>query len=97
MKYNVVIDPIVYFQMAEAMAFVNNVSHKSAEELYQEIMNNIRSLEEFPYRNPIAEEFKVASMDARRMVVWKGRYSILYTVSKNTVNVECFFDNRRIR
>ena len=95
MKYTVIIEQNAFDQIIDCVIFVKNVSTESATKLYEEIMESIRSLEEFPLRNPVDPDFKVANQEERKMIISNGRYFILYSVTDKEVFVEYFKDARK--
>ena len=95
MKYKVDISPLAYSEIIDSVSFLKKVSSKAAEELFQNVIQAIRSLEDFPLRYPTDETFKVSIEEERKMVLGNGRYQIFYCVVNDTVYVECFHDSRK--
>ena len=94
-KYSVTISQRAFTSIFECVSFLKKVSIESAEELYKEMMNSIKSLSSYPDRNLKIANLSIQQIPIRRMIICNGRYAILYKVNNNDVFVYDVLDNRR--
>ena len=69
--YKIDITQQAFLDIYECISFVKNVSKEAANDLYQEIMNSIRSLVEFPKKYPeinITRYLKSAKSQANQSI-----------------------------
>lgn len=94
-EYSILISQTAYFQIVDAVQFVNNVSPDAAKDLYNDIMSSINSLKEMPERCPVVDYLKLPTGETRKLLLCKGRYVILFSIVKDKVNINYFIDTRK--
>ena len=94
-KYNILITQRAYSDIAECVIFVKNVSQDAALRLYEEIIESINSLADFPGKYPEITTFKIKENKVRKMPIHDGRYIILYKVEENNIVVYDILDCRK--
>jgi mRNA-degrading endonuclease RelE of RelBE toxin-antitoxin system len=92
--YNVIIDPAANDRMFDHYEFLARVSESAAEKLLDGLLEDIRSLEFMPYRNPVYDRPYLRSGKYRYMVSC-GRYRIIYQIEGRTVYVDDIQDCRQ--
>lgn len=94
-SYQITITQKAFSDIQECVLFVNNVSKEAATSLYNEIMDNINSLKNFPNSNPNIDGLTIGGVNVKRMPIHHGRYLILYKVEKDLVTIYDILDSRK--
>ena len=94
-SYQITITQKAFSDIQECVLFVNNVSKEAATSLYNEIMDKINSLKNFPNSNPNIDGLTVGGVNVKRMPIHHGRYLILYKVEKDLVTIYDILDSRK--
>ena len=92
--FNVKISSRAQSDRVECIMFLFNINVNSAIELNNEMQKQIKSLEQFPERNPIFDMPKSFPFLVRKLLINK-RYIALYTIEGNDVIVYRILDSRR--
>ena len=93
--YQVVIDPVVNERMAEHMEFLARVSEEAADNLLEEMMAGVKSLQKLPFRNPFYNRTYLPIDKYRSYLFGDGRYRIVYQVVGKFVFVDDVQDTRQ--
>ena len=93
-KYHVIIDPAANDRMAEHMEFLARVSEDAAKRLLDDLINNIRSLSQMPFRYPIYDRPYLPPGKYRYLIACK-RYRIVYQIDGDNVFVDDIQDCRQ--
>lgn len=94
-NYSITITQKAYSSITECVLFVNNVSREAANQLYEEMMNAIRSLSSFPNKYPEVPGLFIRDIKVRKMPIHDGRYVILYKVENDKVVIYDIIDTRK--
>lgn len=94
-KYTVIIAPTVNDRMYDHIKFLARVSESAAENLLDNLVEDMHSLERMPYRNPVFNRPYLKIGKYRYMVSHK-RYLIIYQIIDNTVFIDDILDSRQI-
>lgn len=94
-NYSITITQKAYSSITECVLFVNNVSREAANQLYEEMMNAIRSLSSFPNKYPEVPGLLIRDIKVRKMPIHDGRYVILYKVENDKVVIYDIIDTRK--
>ena len=92
--YKVIVAPAANDRMAEHFEFLTRVSENAAIMLLDGLVNDIESLQEMPYRNPVYDRPYVSTLKYRYLLSNK-RYRIIYQIIDDTVFVEDIQDCRQ--
>ena len=92
--YKVIIDPAANDRMYDHFEFLARVSETAAYKLLDGLMNDIRSLERMPFRNPVYNRPYLKSGKYRYMISC-DRYRIVYQIEQNKVFVDDIQDCRQ--
>ena len=92
--YHVIVDPAANDRMAEHIEFLARVSENAAYCLLDELMAGIRSLETFPYRNPVYNRAYLPEGKYRYLISGR-RYRIVYQIDETFVFVDDIEDCRQ--
>lgn len=95
MKYLVKTSETVYFQILSSMSFLARANENTAKKTLKEILTSIKTLEEFPERNPVVPKLEIIGREVHKFVILNGRYIILYTIVENKVFIDKFLDSRK--
>lgn len=95
MKYLVKTSETVYFQINDSMSFLARVNKIAAKKDLNEILASIKTLEEFPERNPVVPNLEIIGRKVYKFPILNGRYIILYSIVENKVFVNKFLDSRK--
>jgi len=93
-KYMVIVDPAVNDRMYDHFEFLARVSEPAAERLLDNLVEDMRSLEHMPYRNPVFNRPYLKSGKYRYMVSCE-RYLIVYQIVNSTVFIDEIQDSRQ--
>jgi len=93
-EYTVIVDPAANDRMFDHLEFLSQVSEAAAERLLAELVKDIRSLENMPYRNPVYDRPYLPRGKYRYMMSG-GRYRIVYQIDAETVYVDDIQDCRQ--
>lgn len=93
-RHKVIISSVVYDDLNTHLYFLAKTSPQAARKLKSTIVKDIRSLADFPDRNPIYDRPYSPSGRYRYMLSF-GRYRIVYQVDKDTVYVDGIEDCRQ--
>ena len=85
--YTVIIDPAANDKMYDHFEFLAQVSEDAAERLLDGLVDDIRSLEFMPFRNPVYNRPYLRKGKYRYMMSC-GRYRIVYQIVENTVHID---------
>ena len=85
--YKVIIAPTATDRMVGHFEFLARVSESVANKLFDELSDDIASLQRMPFRNPVYDRPYVPPLKYRYMVSNK-RYRIVYQVVNDTVFVD---------
>jgi plasmid stabilization system protein ParE len=94
MRYKVIISDEAKRLMGNHVLFVSNVSPEAAIALRDALLSAVRSLHEFPQRNPFLNEPYIPANKYRKKIV-SGRYMLVYQIRDNTVYVDYIVDCRQ--
>jgi len=92
--YDVIVDPAANDRMYEHFEFLARVSVDAANNLLDSLLNDIRSLERMPFRNPIYNRPYLPTGKYRYMMSNK-RYRIVYQIDGDFVFVDDIQDCRQ--
>ena len=92
--YTVIIAPGANDRMYDHFEFLAKVSEDAAQRLLDGLVEDIRSLERMPYRNPIYDRPYLAKGKYRYMMSC-GRYRIVYQIEDRFVFVDDIQDCRQ--
>jgi len=92
--YRVIIDPAANDRMAEHFEFLARVSLPAANRLLEELLSDIKSLESFPFRNPMYTRPYLPQGKYRYMISGK-RYRIVYQIDGDYIFVDDIQDCRQ--
>ena len=92
--YKVIVDPAANDRMYDHFEFLAQVSEDAANKLLDGLLEDIRSLEHMPYRNPVYNRPYLKSGKYRYMVSC-DRYRIVYQIEDNLVFVDDIQDCRQ--
>ena len=93
-RYKVIIDPAANDRMFEHFEFLSNVSEQAANRLLDELLDDINSLETFPYVNPVLNR-PYLPQGKYRCKISSKRYRIVYQIENNFVFVDDIQDCRQ--
>ena len=94
-NYEILISQKAFSDIRECVLFVNNVSSEAAKNLYEEIMNAVRSLPSLPNAYPAIEGLSIGDSKVRKMPIHGGRYLVFYKVESNKVVIYDIVDSRK--
>lgn len=94
MKYQVIISDRAKEMLGRHIRFLAQVNKAAAAKLKQRLMEEIRSLQEFPHRYPFLNEAYVPTNKYHKLYV-ENWYLILYQIKDDTVYVDWIVDCRR--
>ena len=92
--FQVIIDPSVNERMAEHFEFLSRVSEEAANLLLDKLIEDMRSLEEDPYRFPEYNKPYLPVGKYRRKVS-DEKYSIIFEIDGRYIYVDDIMDNRQ--
>jgi len=92
--YRVIVDPAANDRMDEHFEFLARVSESAAYNLLDGLVQDIRSLEGSPYRNPVYDRPYLPAGKYRYMISCE-RYRIVYQIESNIVYVDDIQDCRQ--
>ena len=92
--YEIIVDPVANDRMFDHFEFLARVNVSAAYRLLDEMINDIRSLETFPYRNPEFNRPYLPQGKYRYMISAK-RYRLVYQIESNCVLVDDIQDCRQ--
>ena len=92
--YDVIVDPAANDRMYEHFEFLARVSVDAANNLLDSLLNDIRSLERMPFRNPIYNRPYLPTGKYRYMMSNK-RYRIVYQIDGDFVFIDDIQDCRQ--
>ncbi|MDR1135120.1 MAG: type II toxin-antitoxin system RelE/ParE family toxin [Clostridiales Family XIII bacterium] len=92
--YTVIVASAANDRMYDHFEFLAHVSETAANKLLDGLVNDIRSLEHMPYRNPVYDRPYLQSGKYRYMMSC-GRYRIVYQIEADTVFVDDIQDCRQ--
>jgi len=84
-QYDVITLPEAELNMEDVYLYIKDDSPQNASNWYQRINEAILSLEEMPFRCPLAPEDSYFDEEIRHLIV--GKYRIIYTIDDDTVFV----------
>ena len=93
-EYHVIIDPAANDRMFEHFDFLAQVNEQAANRLLDELLNDIESLETFPYINPVFNRPYLPQGKYRYKISSK-RYRIVYQIENNLVFIDDIQDCRQ--
>ena len=93
-KYDVIVAPAANDRMAEHLEFLARVSEDAANRLLDEMLADIRSLAQSPYRNPVYNR-PYLPIDKYRCLISGKRYRIIYQIDGDFVFVDDIQDGRQ--
>ena len=93
-EYEVIVSEVAISMLDSHIEFLARVSTQAAENLMDEILDDIASLSQFPERFPVFESEFIHSGRYRKMLTAK-RYLVLYEVDGNDVCVDYIVDCRQ--
>jgi plasmid stabilization system protein ParE len=85
MSHNVVIFPSAQKEIDQAYHWIVKHTPKAAMRWHFELLEAIASLENFPYRCPLARENEFFKTELRQLLC--GKYRIVFTVKDEEVHV----------
>ena len=94
MRYQVIISEQAKEHLLLHVRFLAQVSKPAAQKLRQRLVQEIRSLEEKPYRYPFLNEPYIPPNKYHKLYV-ENNYLILYQIRDNTVFVDWIVDCRQ--
>ena len=94
-NYKISISQRAFSDITECVLFVKNVSKVAANDLYNEIMESIKSLSTFPNKYPEVDGLLIRQSKVRKMTIHNGRYFILYKVDDGVVYIYDILDSRK--
>ncbi len=88
-KYQVIIQPSAEQGIKEAYFWMSNYSSRQARSWLEGLYKAILSLEQMPFRFPLAFENNFFEEEIRQLIYGKGKniYRILFTITEQTVHV----------
>ena len=92
--FTVIIDPAANDRMYDHFEFLAKVSEDAAERLLNGLIEDIRSLQRMPYRNPVYNRPYLRNGKYRYMMS-RGIYRIVYQIEDNLVLVDDIQDCRQ--
>ena len=92
--YNVTIDPSANDRIIEHFEFLAQVSETAADNLLDQLLEDIHSLEKMPYRNPVYGRLYVP-VEKYRYMISAERYRIVYQIIQDNVFVDDIQDCRQ--
>lgn len=92
--YSIMIAPAANDRMAEHFEFLARISEDAANQLLDGLINDIRSLQKMPFRNPVYDRPYMTPLKYRYMMSNK-RFRIVYQVVNDTVFVDDIQDCRQ--
>ena len=81
-------------RMAEHMEFLARVSEEAANRLLEDMMESVRSLKKFPYRNPFYNR-PYLPKDKYRFMVFGKRHRLVYQIEGDSVYIDDIQDTRQ--
>ncbi len=93
MKYHVIVSDRAVQMLERHIRFLAQVSKDAARQTKNEIIGEIRALEEMPLRWSFLDEPYIPACKYHKMPV-AGRYLVLYQVRDNRVEVDYILDCR---
>jgi plasmid stabilization system protein ParE len=86
MKYTVIIEDSADSDLRRCHEWgVRNWGKKQAEKWFREMIREMRTLQAFPERCPIAPDTEQFTEEIRHLIV--GRYRVLFTIKRTTVHI----------
>ena len=92
--YKVIVAPTANDRMSDHYEFLARVSPDAARRLLDILLEDILSLEKYPYRNPVYERPYIQPLKYRYLISAK-RYCIVYQIAGDTVFVDDIQDCRQ--
>ena len=87
-KYSVIVEERAYNDLRDIFIYIAKDSRLIANQIYDDLLEQMHSLEEFPQRHPVI--IIVHNHEIRHLVFKKG-FRILYTIRGNKVHIlHCF-------
>jgi len=93
-EYFVRVAPTVNDRMYDHFEFLARVNEAAAKKLLDNLVADMQSLQNMPYRNPVFDRPYLKNGKYRYMVSCV-RYLIVYQVIENTVHIEDIQDSRQ--
>ena len=90
-QYKVVVTPAAVRGLAKIVKFIAFDSPKNARLIKNEIMSDIRKLNDMPERHPYIDDEYIPKFKYRKFIVY-SRYIIIYQVFDDTVRVDYVVD-----
>jgi len=94
LDYKVTVSEAALAMLDNHISFLARVNTKAAENLMNEILDNIESLSQFPERFPVFESEFIPDGRYRKMLSSR-RYLILYEIDSSDVCVDYIVDCRQ--
>lgn len=94
MKYHVIVSEQAKEHLLFHVRFLAQVSKPAAQKLRKRFLEEIRSLEQMPYRYPFLNEDFIPPNKYHKLFV-DNNYLILYQIRDNTVYVDWIVDCRQ--
>jgi plasmid stabilization system protein ParE len=92
--YKVIVAPAANDRMYDHFEFLARVSEAAANKLLDTLVNDIRSLERMPYRNPVYDR-PYLQRGKYRYMMSGDRYRVVYQIEADTVFVDDIQDCRQ--
>lgn len=92
--YNVIVAPAANDRMEEHFKFLARVSESAANKFLEGLIDDIRSLQKMPFRNPVYNNPYVPPLKYRYQLS-NNRYRIVYQVVNDSVFVDDIQDCRQ--
>lgn len=94
-KYSVIIEERAYNDLRNIFIYIAQDSTLIAEQIYDELLEQMHSLEQFPERHQI---IVIVREHEIRHLVFKQSFRILYTINGNKVHIlHCFRSEQDIK
>lgn len=93
MSFRIVVEDQAYAEMEEAYQWIAQYSPEKATLWYFDITEKIESLQQYPYRCPLAPENELFPEEIRQLIFEK--YRILFTVRDEDIHVLHVWHSRR--
>ena len=92
-KYNVIIFPSAQQDLEDIVDYINELSPEAALSTYDDIVDNIITLEEMPMRSPLLKIPELRAKGYRVLIV--HNYLVFYVVNNHIVEVRRILYGRR--
>jgi len=93
MTFNVDIPESVELQIKEQALYIAEDKPAVALQWYEDVFQQLETLETFPYRCPLAPENKHLEFDVRHLII--GNYRVLFCVEGESVLILDFKNSRK--